>query len=305
MSQIVSAGPLKKSAWKQLLDFNIAKELAFPLLFFMVYNFVVSYLHVDLQMKDFKISGMVYSILGLALGLLLVFRTNSAYERWWEGRRLLGVLTNNARALALRMTSMSSKKDEQTELARHLVVFVQGFRAYLRDESMSEHTPFLRDDERQELAKKQHQLNFWAKKLYQYVNYLKNEGRFGETLLFVFDGHVNAFYDVIGGCERIKRTPIPLAYSIHLRQFLYLYLFSLPFTMLHEMGYWSIPVNALVFYALSGLKKIGEEIEDPFGRDINDLPLDLICESISQNVCETVGITMGELNRPQGIKTAQ
>lgn len=295
MTKITKTISQDNSAFRQLFNFNVVRSIGLPLIIYLVYNFLASFLHVESYLSGFKISSMVYSILGLALGLLLVFRTNSAYERWWEGRRLLGVLTNNSRALAMRVENMTPHKDEQIELIRRLATFVMSFRWYLRNEDTAQNTPYLNHAERHHLAQKQHPVNALAKNLYQYVAHLSSKGYFSDTIQLTFEGYFTAFVEVIGGCERIKRTPIPMAYSVHLRHFLYLYLYSLPFTMLHEMGYWAIFVNALVFYALAGLKKIGEEIEDPFGRDINDLPLDAICMNICVNICELTNITTEEL----------
>ena len=105
------------------------------------------------------------------------------------------------------------------------------------------------------------------------------------------DKQIEAFTDVVGACERIKNTPIPFSYSVHLKKFLFFYIAILPFALIHDMSYWSIPIMVLVFYAFAGLEVIGEEIEDPFGKDVNDLPTDQISANINANVKEILLIS--------------
>ena len=95
---------------------------------------------------------------------------------------------------------------------------------------------------------------------------------------------LNYMIDVAGICERILRTPIPLAYSIHLKQLLMIYSLSLPFQMVDQLEWMTGPIVALISFTLLGIEEIGIQIEDPFGHDANDLPLDNICNSMMRNI---------------------
>ena len=102
---------------------------------------------------------------------------------------------------------------------------------------------------------------------------------------------LNQMVDVLGGCERILKTPIPLAYAIHLKQLLLIYCLTLPFQAVRELVWWTGPIVALVSFTLLGIEEIGIEIENPFGRDPNDLPLDVICDTMLHNIEDLMTLT--------------
>ena len=111
-------------------------------------------------------------------------------------------------------------------------------------------------------------------------------GRRQVTLYQLSDLHrlVDSLSEVVGSCERILTTPVPLAYSIHLRQLLYVYCLTIPFVFVDEFGLWTAVVVGLVAFTVFGIEEIGLEIENPFGRDPNDLPLDGICGGVREYV---------------------
>ena len=113
----------------------------------------------------------------------------------------------------------------------------------------------------------------------------KREKISGEQLIFL-NGELSSFTDICGACERIKNTPIPYSYSAFIKKFFFIYIMTLPFGYVFTLGYWVVPVVAVVFYVLGSLELIAEEIEDPFGRDSNDLPMDKIAENIRKHVAE-------------------
>ena len=104
--------------------------------------------------------------------------------------------------------------------------------------------------------------------------------------LITLDKEVKAFTDIIGGCERIRKTPIPYSYSLFLKKFIFLYIITIPFGMVYDFNYWTIPIAAVILYVLGSIELIAEEIEDPFGRDANDLPTDNLAKTIERNVFE-------------------
>lgn len=99
---------------------------------------------------------------------------------------------------------------------------------------------------------------------------------------------LNGLVDYLGGCERILKTPIPLAYAIHLKQLLLIYCLTLPFQFVSQLEWWTAPIVALMGFTLFGIEEIGIEIENPFGRDANDLPLDQICETMKRNIDDLI-----------------
>lgn len=277
--------------FKAVADFHKTKTLSFlmtSLIVVALYVFVIVYVEQEIFHIDFKPSSTIFSLLGLVLGLLLVFRTNTAYDRWWEGRRMLGALVNNARNLALKFNAYLPKSDFEN---RNFYVSMIGnygiaMKEHLRDGVLWDELDEIEAQYLNQLMSAKHVPNKIAGLMYEKTNQLYIDGIFTAEQFLVLDKQIESFTDVVGACERIKNTPIPFSYSVHLKKFLFFYIGLLPFALIHDMGYWSIPVMVLVFYAFAGLEVIGEEIEDPFGKDVNDLPTDKISINININVKE-------------------
>jgi len=230
----------------------------------------------------------LHNLLGFALSLLLVFRTNTAYDRWWEGRKQWGALTNNCRNLAIKLQAFLQPTDEHNRK-----FFRQAIPLYakvLQEHLLQESTRFALDDiDHPELGGidySKHAPNQVARLINDRIVLLFRQNKIsGEQLIFL-NGEVTALTDICGACERIKNTPIPYSYSAFIKKFFFIYIMTLPFGYVFTLGYWVVPVVAIVFYVLGSLELIAEEIEDPFGRDSNDLPLAKIAENIKKHVAE-------------------
>lgn len=263
------------------------RVLALSCLIVGAYTFLVMYFEVAILHIDFKPSSTIFSLLGLVLGLLLVFRTNTAYDRWWEGRRMLGSLVNNTRNLALKLNAYLDKSESENKkyLARMIGNYGVAMKEHLRSGVKFDELD-ITSEELEDLKKYQHVPNRIAYFIFERVNMLYLEGKIKNEQFLVLDKQIEVLTEVVGACERIKNTPIPKSYSVHLKKFLFLYILILPFGIMHDMKYWSILIMIIVFYAFAGLEIIGEEIEDPFGKDVNDLPTDRISSKIREGVNE-------------------
>ncbi|HWO23447.1 MAG TPA: bestrophin family ion channel [Kofleriaceae bacterium] len=240
-----------------------------------------------LRRSDFKLPGNAHTLVGVALGLLLVFRTNASYDRYWEGRRLLGAITNRARDLARQIGAYIEDAEARAALCRLIPAFYWVAAQTLRKEaSLGNAERLLTPDEQAAMSG----VTFRAPLVTQWISTrLRAEaaaGRLSEARLQVFDGNLTALNDALGGAERILRTPIPFAYAQHIKIFVVLFCFSAPFVLAEVMG-WATPAACgLLALALFGIDEIGVEIEDPFGDDPNDLPLDAIGNGIEKAVTE-------------------
>ena len=244
-----------------------------------VYYLEVEYLHLNSKSSISNI-GMIHSLLGFVLSLLLVFRTNTAYDRWWEGRKLWGKLVNDSRNFVIKINSILPENDvkNRTQIAKYLRFFPYFLASHLSKES----TRLVLDEDFSDLQKElQHhppaELVFLlTKKLYQ----LKKENKISDTEMLFLDTQLSWFLDVCGGCERIKNTPIPYSYSSFIKKFIIFYVMALPVANVVNLGGFMIPITMFVYYVLMSLELIAEEIEDPFNNDENDIPM----EAISQNI---------------------
>ena len=248
-----------------------------------VYYLEVEYLHLNSKSSIGNI-GMIHSLLGFVLSLLLVFRTNTAYDRWWEGRKLWGKLVNDSRNFVIKINSILPENDvkNRTQIAKYLRFFPHFLANHLSKES----TRLVLDEDFSDLQKElQHhppaELVFLlTKKLYQ----LKKENKISDTEMLFLDTQLSGFLDVCGGCERIKNTPIPYSYSSFIKKFIIFYVMALPVANVVNLGGFMIPITMFVYYVLMSLELIAEEIEDPFNNDENDIPMEAISQNIERSI---------------------
>ena len=234
-----------------------------------IYFLELEYLHLTVKSSVSNI-GIVHSLLGFVLSLLLVFRTNTAYDRFWEGRKLWGKLVNDSRNFMIKINSILDEKEvkNRNQIAKYLKFFPHFLANHLSKES----TRLVLDKDFSDLAQelKHHppaELIFLlTKKLFQ----LKKEGKISDTEMLFLDVQLSGFLDVCGGCERIKNTPIPYSYSSFIKKFIVFYVLALPVANVVNIGFFMIPITMFVYYVLMSLELIAEEIEDPFNNDEND-----------------------------------
>ena len=235
------------------------------------------------QLKSLTI---LHSLLGFVLSLLLVFRTNTAYERWWEGRKLWGALVNNSRNLAIKLHSLlvSGNGADRSYFSRVIPLFAQVLRAHLQLEKVRLALDEVEHPELKETEPGRHMPNHIARAMYERVVELERSGHITPTQSLALQPELQSFTDICGACERIKNTPIPFSYSLFIKKFIFFYVMTLPLGFVFSMGYYVIPVVIFIFYVLTSIELIAEEIEDPFGGDSNDLPLAKIAENIGVHV---------------------
>lgn len=258
-----------------------------------VYTAIIAFLELEywkLAVNNYvKNIPLMHSLLGFAISMLLVFRTNTAYDRWWEGRKLWGSLVNNSRNLAIKLSALLPANDKNRAFFKKAIpTFAYIMHRHLRREETR--LALLDEDEFRNVFNRidysRHVPNQIALLMIQRVNELHAEGKItGEQLLFI-NAELQSFTDICGACERIKNTPIPFSYSLFIKKFIFIYVMTLPFGFVFQLGYWTVPVVAFVFYVLASLEMIAEEIEDPFGGDANDLPTEQIADNIKRHIAE-------------------
>ncbi len=252
------------------------------------FGFFISILHqYGFSVSLPVLSGVVPSIV---LGLLLVFRTNTAYERFWEGRKLWGTLVNTVRNLARQIWGAIEEREPEDRKAkvaalRLLVAFAVAVKLHLRSEPVNSELEALMPKEWYEKLKVMNhpplEVAFW---IGDYLQQQHERNCLNTYQLTAMLKLVDTMIDVLGGCERILKTPIPLAYAIHLKQLILIYCLSLPFQIVDQLNWWTAFVVALISFAVFGIEEIGIEIENPFGYDTDDLPLDTICNTMQRNI---------------------
>lgn len=252
-----------------------------------------------LEVKHLKLSSnslvsnlpIMHSILGFAISMLLVFRTNTAYDRWWEGRKLWGQLVNTSRNLALKVSTHVAAEDSSTRslFARSIALFAHELRLHLQLEKTRLALDGKPHPEIPDFDRSKHVPAQVVQVMQQRILRLHRDGAITGEQLIVLDKELVQFMEICGSCERIKNTPIPYSYSSFIKKFIVVYVLTLPFGFIFSLGYIAIPVTMFIFYVMASLELIAEEIEDPFGTDPNDLPMERIASIIKGNIEEVLG----------------
>jgi len=249
------------------------------------YSGVIAYLEMNLfhlsQNSNIKNISLVHTILSFVISMLLVFRTNTAYDRWWEARRMLGSLTNTCRNLAIKLKAINIDVNQRVFFMAAIPMYADALRQHLRNERrQTESVPAIA------VNPDQHVPNQIAGLLTERVYSLHREGVIKREELLLIGPDLAALTDICGACERIKTTPIPFSYSVFIKKFIFFFVMTLPFGWSFSLGYLVVPLVAFVLFVLASLELIAEEIEDPFGYDANDLPVNRICANIHKHVKE-------------------
>lgn len=244
----------------------------------------------DRFVRPVGVPSTVHSLVGLALGLLLVFRTNASYDRFWEGRRLWGGIVNESRNLA--RASRALLKDDPrlyATLVGWTAAFPYAAMHRLRGSALlgpiDDRLP--PEEVAAALAAPNVPLAVSARMSATLVE-ARDRGLISDYLLAMLDQNVQLLVDYLGGCERIHRTPLPFVYVVHLRRALLFYCYTLPIALVREFGWAAVLDTLFVAYIFFGIEEIGVEIEDPFGTDVNDLPLEDICDRIAADLAALV-----------------
>lgn len=227
----------------------------------------------------------MHTSIGFVLSLLLAYRTNTAYERWWEGRKLWGALVNNSRNLALKLDAYLTDESDKAYFRKAIPAYASVLSKHLSNEEVGK---ALFEGLDLDIDHHKHHPNQIAKQLFQKANDLYKTGNITGDQFFIINAELQSFTDICGACERIKNTPIPYSYSAFIKKFIFFYIMTLPFGYVFSLGYYVIPVVVFIFYVLASLELIAEEIEDPFGGDDNDLPTKKISANIKKHIEELI-----------------
>ncbi|OJH36976.1 bestrophin family protein [Cystobacter ferrugineus] len=264
---------------------SMIKEIVYRVMACVLWS--VGVVAVHLHVRPMDIQPTVHTLAGISLSLLLVFRTNSSYDRFWEGRKLWGGIVNETRNLA-RAAGVFLRGDAALygALLRWTTAFPYASAAALRGSSadLGPRAAELPPEQVAQVRGAQHVPLAVARRMSELLDEGRRRGYYAEYVQLQLDQNVQLLIDYLGGCERIHKTPMPFAYMLHLRRALVLYCFSLPLALVDVFGWATVPATFVVAYLFFGIEEIGVEIEDPFGNDDNDLPLERICDTIQKNL---------------------
>jgi ion channel-forming bestrophin family protein len=268
---------------KRLCTLSVKRKLALWLLLVGLYAGLVDWLDNTQAKLIVQASGAAYG--SFILGVLLVFRTNSAYDRWWEARKLWGQLTNETRNICIKVDAFS-RSDSTTllQFARLLIAFPYALKEHLRSGCKLSQVPGF-----QNATKSPRHVPFYiADQIYKHALDLRRSRDINTVEQLQLDAHIQEFMDICGKCERIRNSPVALSYRQILRHGIGLNIIGLPWYLAPDFHFWTIPIVMTAGYFMIGLELIAEDIEEPFGHGDDNLPLEHYCKTIEESVIDMV-----------------
>lgn len=259
----------------------VRNRLFFALLAVGLYSFFVDWFDSQQLKMVVQASGAIYG--SFILGVLLVFRTNSAYDRWWEARKLWGQLTNETRNICIKIDALTqSDRNTVLQFARLLIAFPYALKEHLRSGCKLSDVPGF-----QHATKSPRHVPFYiADQAYKHLLDLRRSGVITSVEQLQVDANIKALMDICGSCERIRHSPVALSYRQILRHGIALNLFGMPWYLAPDFHYWTIAIVMTAGYFMIGLELIAEDIEEPFGHGDDNLPLEDYCKTIEESVID-------------------
>ncbi|HFN6620860.1 TPA: bestrophin family protein [Escherichia coli] len=222
-----------------------------------------------------------FSILGVAIAIFLGFRNNAGYARYVEARKLWGQLMIASRSLLREVKTTLPDSASVREFARLQIAFAHCLRMTLRKQPQAEVlAQYLKTEDLQRVLASNSPANRILLIMGEWLAVQRRNGQLSDILFISLNDRLNDISAVLAGCERIAYTPIPFAYTLILHRTVYLFCIMLPFALVVDLHYMTPFISVLISYTFISLDCLAEELEDPFGTENNDLPLDAICNAI-------------------------
>ncbi len=234
----------------------------------------------------------IFNFLGIVLSILLVFRANTAYDRWWEGRKQWSNRVNHCRNLAIQLHVCIPYHDKESRdfFNKQIANFCTVFKEHLRSGTIISELLNLSANKAAHYNNLKHGPNAISLEIQQRVQRLHRTDQISGFDHINIKIHTQALLDILGACERIKKTPIPFSYAVFIKILIVAYCTLLPFSLMTDLGMTAILITMFVSFAFLGVEMIAGEIEDPFGLDCNDLPTGTIASNIHNDICEIFGL---------------
>ena len=242
-------------------------------------------------LRYITVPDLAVSVLGAALGILLAFRTNAAYGRWWEARTLWGAIVNSSRSLARQAISFAPAGFAQRLVYRQ-IAFVHSVRCMLRRQSAWDDLAIFLDRATLELLRNQQNVPAaLLQQMGQQVVDAVDQQMLSELEMHRLDQTLSDLTNVLGGCERIKNTPLPRQYDYYPELMIKVYCLLLPFVIVDDVGLFTPLVTMLISLAFLILNRVGKNLEDPFENQPYDISMTALCRTIEINLRQALGET--------------
>ena len=271
-----------------------AKKLLLFLSLTGLYTGAITYFNMAFFHGEYALDTSFFTIIGVVLSLFLVFRINTAYERWWEGSITWHNLLSSSRSLAMSLDGLLPDEDKKRRnfFVKSISNFAIALQGHLRDEDMTDHFIFVNHSYNNTIEKADHIPNTIMNLMYREVHAMGKIEIITDRDKTQLKDHMKNMVNLLTICERIHRTPIPFSHSTFIKVFVMLYIMILPFGLVTSFEWLTIPLVLIMSFAMFGVEIISEEIEHPFGTDVNDLPTKSMTDTIRENVYEILKVKL-------------
>lgn len=296
----------QRTNWLKMLFIwrgSVLKKIVTQLIIITLFSLAIYYFKGKIFDYKVHLNPTIFTLIGLALAIFMGFCNSANYDRYWEGRKLWGLLVIEARSLTRQILSLvddssPEAKEEKQKIVKLISAFCWSLNYQLREKPGTEHIAHLLSREQaEELKNKKFIPNIILGFIADWLKEQNTKRNIDTIVLTSMDHQLNQFSNILGGCERIHNTPLPFAYSILLHRTVYFYCFWLPFGLVDTLG-WMMPlIVLLISYTFIALDAIIQEIGEPFGEEENDLALNTICRTIEFSIFEQAGIPQKEMEK--------
>ncbi|MGO9467105.1 MAG: bestrophin family protein [Isosphaeraceae bacterium] len=279
---------LWEAVWRLFPPLRVRTKLFSMMAILVVYGLVVSLVIQLEHLPNIEWGAESAVVNGIGLSFLIAFRTNHAYDRWWEARKLWGQLINETRNLCLKIRTLADVDAGDRQCVASLIAdFGDVLKDHLRGRAGSDEPP----SQGAAGSAQVHEPARLAGAIYEYVAGWHRRGQIDGWTLLWLDAQAKSLMDICGACERIRNTPLSSSYRALLRHAIAIYLAVAPFYLMEDTGIAGFPLFVLAAYFLLGIELVAEEIEEPFGAGGDNLPLEQYCATIAQSVHQIIATT--------------
>lgn len=280
---------------------SVLPRLVPRLILLFILSLAIVFVHGTILSFKVPLNPAPLTLFGFVLALFLGFTNNASYDRFWEGRKIWGALLNHTRSLTRQAMTLADLKAGDPELIAfvHLLSsFSHTLKHQLRDTDPEVELKIrLPEQQVKIVAEAQYKPILLMNLLAEWVQKARRENRIDSIQQARFDENLDKLADVVGGCERIKSTPIPYSYRVLLHRTVYIYCFLLPFGLVDSLGWLTPFIVVFIAYTFVAFEAIADEIEEPFGTEANDLALSSMCEMIDRTIFELAGVAMASAKK--------
>lgn len=269
-------------------------KIKWEIIFITLYSVAIAIVYENFHITRITIPIAVPTILGTVISLLLGFRSNQAYDRWWEARHVWGAIVNDSRTLARQVLSFTEVEYEGDEienfrqrLIRRQIAWNYSLGQFLRKQNPRKNLEKYMSKKEVEFVKNYDHVPAALLELHaRDIKIALQQGWINRFQQVEIDRTLSRLCDSMGKCERIKNTVFPVTYTIYIHFIMLLFISLLPFSVIQYFGIMEVPVVVAISASFLLIEKMAIHLQEPFENKPTDTPMTTIARSIEKNLCQ-------------------